>query len=177
MNTNARSQDVLRLGGGKAQGFARFLPPLPLFPLQPLLGRIVRDVAKRHPELFVRLGPSCTKRYLINPSNAPFFMLLQPDPENPRLMAYNRGVDIEHDVCISGTFVTLLKMIDSQVDSDALFFSRDLIITGDAEAGVALRNALDDMDATLADDVAASFGPLKRPVRAIIDTTIRFAGK
>ncbi len=177
MNTNARSQNESRLGGGKAQGIARFLPPLPLFPLQPLFGRIVKDVAKRHPELFARLGPSCSKRYLINPSNVPFFLLLQPDPENPQLRAYNRGVGVEHDVYISGTFVTLLKMIDSQVDSDALFFNRDLTITGDAEAVVALRNALDDMDATLADDVAASFGPLKRPVRAIIDTTIKFAGK
>jgi predicted lipid carrier protein YhbT len=66
-------------------------------------------------------------------------------------------------------------MIDGQSDSDALFFNRDLSVTGDTEAVVALRNALDNMDATLADDVAACFGPLSRPVRAVIDLTLKLA--
>ncbi len=162
--------------GGRAQGFARLLPPLPLFVIQPLLTRIVTNVAGRHPELFARLGDSCKKRFLIDPSNMPFFLMLQPDPDIPRLKAYNRGSSIEHDVFISGTFGTLLQMIDSQIDSDALFFNRDLTITGDAEAVVALRNALDDMDTTLADDVAASFGPLRGPVRLLIDMANRFSG-
>jgi len=127
--------------------------------------------------LFARLGDSCKKRFLINPRNMPFFLLLQPDPDSPQLHAYNRGRHVEHDVCLSATFQVLLRMIDSQTDSDALFFNRDLIITGDTEAIVALRNALDDMDATLADDVADCFGPLSRPVRSLFDlaSTMRSA--
>lgn len=166
-----------KLNATPAKGFSRFLPPLPLFVIQPLLRRIVRNVANKHPELFARLGDSCHKSFLIDPHNVPFFLLLQPDPANPQLKAYNRGEDVHHDVYISGTFVTLLRMIDAQVDSDALFFSRELIVTGNSEAVVALRNALDDMDETLADDVAASFGPLQRPVRAIIDMANKYAGK
>ncbi len=165
-----------RLNANPPSGFARFLPPLPLFILQPLLSRIVKNVTRKHPELFARLGDSCKKSFLIDPHNVPFFLLLQPDPDNPQLRVYNRGQDIHHDVYISGTFVTLLRMIDAKVDSDALFFSRELIITGNSEAVVALRNALDDMDTTLADDVAASFGPLERPVRAIIDMANKYAG-
>lgn len=151
------------------RGLARFLPPPPVFVLQPLLEHIAVRVAQRRPELFARLGDSCKKRFLIDPTNLPFFLLLKPDPQKPQLTAHNRGSEIEHDVCISATFRTLLKMIDSQSDSDALFFTRDLQITGDTEAIVALRNALDDMDGTLASDVAASFGPLSRPVRAMFD--------
>ena len=67
-------------------------------------------------------------------------------------------------------------MIDGQTDSDALFFNRELTVTGNTEAIVALRNALDDMDVTLADDVAAAFGPLSRPVRTLFDLINRFAG-
>lgn len=154
--------------GGQRGGW-RLRPPLPLFVLQPLLRHIVSTVARRHPALFVRLGDSCGKRFLIDPSNLPFRLLLRPDPKRPRLTAHGREQEVAHDVYISGTFLTLLRMIDSQTDGDALFFNRDLIVAGDSEAVVALRNALDDMDGTLADDVAASFGPLSRPVRSVFD--------
>ena len=165
------------LDDGYRRGFARFLPPLPLFALQPVLAHIVGSVARRRPELFARLGDSCEKRFLIDPQDLPLFLLLEPDPDLPQLKAYDRGKTVDHDVRISGRFTTLLRMIDSQTDSDALFFSRALTVTGDTEAMVALRNALDDMDATLADDVAAAFGPLSGPVRAAFDLTNKLAGK
>lgn len=176
MMTNRLLSDAQQFDEARPHGFSRLLPPLPLFPIQPLLGHIVTTIARRHPELFDRLGDSCKKRFLIDPHNLPFFLLLQPDPDRPRLKAYNRGDNIAHDVRISGSFLTLLAMIDSQTDSDALFFSRALTVSGDSEAMVALRNALDDMDTTLADDVAACFGPLARPVRRLIDLANKFGG-
>ena len=175
MITNKPLPSVRPLNNTGVHGIARLLPPLPLFALQPLLGHIVKSVALRHPELIARLGDNSKKRFLIDPNNLPFFLLLQPDPDRPRLKAYSRGQDIEHDVHISGTLATLLRMIDGQSDGDALFFNRDLTVTGDTEAVVALRNALDNLDATLANDVAACFGPLSRPVRAVIDLTLKFA--
>ena len=159
------------------RGLARLLPPLPLFALQPLLAHIVTSVARRRPELFARLGESCKKRFLINPNDLPLFLLLQPDPERPQLTAHNSSETLRHDVRISANFATLLRMIDGQTDSDALFFNRALSVTGDTEAIVALRNALDDMDDTLANDVAATFGPLSGTVRALFDLTNRFAGE
>lgn len=169
MTTNKSIPDSARYESAGADGFTRLLPPLPLFVLQPLLGHIVTTITRRHPELFARLGGACKKRFKIDPGNMPFFLLLQPDPNRPRLSAHQNGSDVAHDVRISGSFLTLLRMIDNQSDSDALFFSRDLTVTGDTEAIVALRNALDDMDTTLADDVAACFGPFSRPVRALFD--------
>jgi predicted lipid carrier protein YhbT len=175
MISNKPLPEKQRLDSVRPEGISRLLPPVPLFALQPLLGHIVTTIAKRHPELIARLGDNCKKRFLIDPWNLPFFLLLQPDPDRPRLKAYNRSQDVGHDVHISGTLLTLLRMIDGQSDSDALFFNRDLSITGDTEAVVALRNALDNMDATLADDVAACFGPLSLAVRAVIDLTFKLA--
>ncbi len=157
------------LSEAHSKSLSRFLPPLPLFALSPLLSHVVNFIAKKHPELFSRLGESTKKTFLINPTNLPFFLILQPDPNNPRLKAYNRGSEIKHDVYISGSFATLLKMIDSQSDSDALFFNREIMVTGDSEAMVALRNALDDMEGTLVDDVASSLGPFSKPVRKFFD--------
>ncbi len=159
----------------KSPAISKYLPPLPLLPLQPVLARIVKTIVRRQPGLFARLGPGTKKKFLIDPTNLPIVFLLEPDPQNPKLTAIDRRKDIERDVYIGGTFMTLLRMIDSQTDSDALFFSRDLKVSGDSEAMVALRNALDDMDSTLADDVAAAFGPLAKPMRSFLDSFNKIA--
>lgn len=145
------------------------LPGLPLFLVQPILKRIVTKVATHRPELFSRLDEHCHKSFVIDPINLPFLLLLRPNPERPQLTAISRRQAVPCDVRVSATFGTLLKMIDGRTDSDALFFSRDLTIKGDTEAVVALRNALDDMDNTLVDEVIVTFGPLARPMRAFVD--------
>lgn len=53
------------------------------------------------------------------------------------------------------------------------FFSRDLIVEGDTEAVVCLRNALDDLDGSITDDVARFFGP---PGRAGLSCLRRIRG-
>jgi predicted lipid carrier protein YhbT len=138
----------------------RLLAPVPLPLLQPLMTRLVRRATGQRPELFRRLGSQKDKRYLIDPVNMPFVFLLCPDPARPSLRLYRRSVDLPlYDARIAGTFLTLLDMVDGKTDGDALFFSRDLIIEGDTEAVVVLRNALDDLDGRITDDLAAFFGP------------------
>lgn len=139
------------------------LAPLPLALLQPVLSRIARHVAQSRPELFARLGPHLRKRYLIDPTDLPFVLVLVPDAAQPYLHAHRRHENPPHDACIAGTFLTLLDMIDGARDGDALFFSRDLRVSGDTEAVVALRNALDDFEGSALDSVAGSFGPLSGP--------------
>jgi predicted lipid carrier protein YhbT len=152
--------------GGASQAGAD--APLGLLPVQVLLGRIVRHIASRRPELFDRIGPHKAKRFLIVPTNLPYAMLLRPDPDNLVFRAVRRSLP-DYDVRITGTALTLLAMIDGNADSDALFFSRDLIVEGDTEAVVCLRNALDDLDGSVADDVAGLF---RLPGRIIL-TSLR----
>lgn len=145
---------------------SRRVPRLPLPLLQPLLARIMRHAAADRPELFRRLGIHQHKTYLIDPVNLPFIFLLVPDATRPRLRVYRREDIIPaHDARIAATFITLLHMIDGRLDGDALFFTRDLIVEGDTEAVVVLRNALDDLDGSIVDDLAAPFGA---PGRAIL---------
>jgi len=151
------------------QRLPRFvLAPLPLFPLQPVLRRIVTRLVRDRPELFARLGQHERKRFLIDPTNLPFVLMLQPHPERPVLQAVRRWQPVQYDARIAGTALTLLGMIDGRLDGDALFFTRDLIVTGDTEAVVSLRNALDDLEHGIADDVAAMFGPLGRDALAVL---------
>ena len=141
----------------------RLLAFVPLALLQPLLGHIATHVAKSHPSLFARLGSHTSKRFLIDPTDLPFVLVLIPDAAKPYLKAYRRYESPPHNAGIAGTFFDLLDMIAGSLDGDALFFSRDLRITGDTEAIVALRNALDDVDGDIAETILNAFGPLSGP--------------
>ena len=150
------------------------LPPLPLFLLQPVLARIVRRIAAANPHIFARLGPHRTADFLIDPTNLPFALLLRPDPDNLSFRAVPRHAIAPHDARISGKFLDLLQLVDGDLDGDALFFSRDLEISGNTEAVVCLRNALDDVDGSIAQMVADMFGP---PGRALLSAMRRAARK
>lgn len=133
--------------------------------VQPLLTRIVRRIAQRHPSLFARLGPHQQTDYVIDPVELPFALHLRPDPEDLQLRAVPRHALPVAGATIGGRFMLLLHLLDSDEDGDSAFFSRDLSITGNTEAVVRLRNALDDVEGSIAEDVAGMFGP---PGRAIL---------
>ena len=141
---------------GKAIGY--ILAPIPTFLITPLLGRIVRHLAARHGGLFKRIGPHQKKIFMIDPVNLPFALLLRPDPNNLELICRRRRHISDYHARISGSFLKLLQMIDGSRDGDALFFSRDLTVEGDTEAVVALRNALDDIDGNLIEEIAGIAG-------------------
>ena len=135
----------------------------PVSPLKTLL-------QNARPELFNRLGVYAGKRFLIDPTDLPFVLLLTPEPERPQLTAHRRSERPTHDAGIAGSFFNLLDMIDGSLDGDALFFSRDLRVSGDTGAVVALRNALDDFDGSALDSVVSSFGPLSVPAALALST-------
>jgi len=153
------------------------LAPVPLALLQPIFNRIANHVAHSRPELFNRLGAHAGKRFLIDPTDLPFVLVLTPLREKPVLTAHRRQERPAHAAAIAGKFFNLLDMIDGTLDGDALFFSRDLQVSGDTEAVVALRNALDDFEGSALDSVVASFGPLSRPAGAALSAVRSIRGK
>ncbi|TNE32292.1 MAG: sterol-binding protein [Alphaproteobacteria bacterium] len=134
------------------------LRPAPALFYRPVLNRIVKKIIHTHPRIFDRLGDNCHKTILVNPTNMPVVFLVKPDPQKPSVRAYKNTRHLHFDASITGSLLTLLRMVDGRLDGDAVFFTRDLQINGDTEAIVSLRNALDDVDGSIADDIAASFG-------------------
>jgi predicted lipid carrier protein YhbT len=153
------------------------LAPVPLALLQPIFNRIATHVAEERPELFNRLGEHAGKRFLIDPIDLPFVLLLTPEPERPQLTAHRRSERPAHDAGIAGRFFNLLDLIDGSLDGDALFFSRDLRVSGDTGAVVALRNALDDFNGSALDSVVSSFGPLSVPAALALSTVRAVRGR
>ncbi len=149
--------------------------PLPLLPLQPLLAFILDRIEERHPSIFDRLGVHARKRFGIDPTDLPFAFVLEPRPPWPLITAV-RALPARLDVRISGPLAGLVGLVNGDFDGDALFFSRDLLVEGDVEAVVALRNAIDDAQIDLVDEALGGCGPLRTPVERVLRGWLRPQG-
>lgn len=136
--------------------------PLPLLPLQLVLGGVLRRIHRRNPAIFDRLGAHARARFGIKPTDLPFAFVVEAKP--PRLSVV-RELPKGLDARISASLANLLALLEGKVDGDALMFSRELVIEGDVEAVLALRNAIDDAQLDLAAELSSLFGPLGVPAR------------
>jgi predicted lipid carrier protein YhbT len=144
------------------------ISPLPPVLLQPLLDAAMAIMNRRHPELFDRLAGLESSSFWIDPVDLPFDFLLRP-ASSRSLMALAAGaLHEEPTAAIHGPLLTLVQLLEGKLDGDALFFSRDLIVEGDMEAVVTLRNAIDGAGIDLLEDLLSVFGPLAGPPRFIV---------
>jgi predicted lipid carrier protein YhbT len=146
----------------------KLMAPLPLFPLQFILSRMVKGIAKRRPEFFARLGPHIDSSYAIDVTELPVVLLLKPNPRNPEMTAHRRSEKIASDASIAGPFMDLFKVLDGRGDSDAMFFSGNIKVSGNTEAAVCLRYALDDLDGSVIEDLLHMGGPALMPAHLLL---------
>jgi predicted lipid carrier protein YhbT len=66
------------------------------------------------------------------------------------------------DAIISGNSLKLIDLLEGKTDGDALFFSRELDISGDMEKVVAFRNAIENAQIDVYEDVVSFFEPAKQ---------------
>lgn len=146
-------------------GFA--MRPVPPLVLQPALNAAMAAMKRRHPEVFERLADLDGPRYLIDPVDLPFVFLLRLDLEAPILTAAKDAEEVEATATIRGPLVALIDLLEGRLDGDALFFSRRLVVEGDTEAVVALRNAVDGAEIDLLSDLLSVLGPFAGPARVL----------
>ncbi|HJO75758.1 MAG TPA: SCP2 sterol-binding domain-containing protein [Rhodospirillales bacterium] len=146
------------------------LRPLPPVLLQPFLDIAMAVLSRHHPDLFAHLADMEENVILIDPVDLPFGFLLRLS-KAPRLRAIARDAppDMDKDTAptatIRGPLAILIQLLDGRLDGDALFFSRDLVVEGNMEAVVMLRNAVDGAGIDLREDLLSVFGPLSGPAR------------
>jgi O2-independent ubiquinone biosynthesis accessory factor UbiT len=153
---------------------ARGLVPLPLAPLSLALTAYARRIAKAHPGLFRRLGSYGHTRFILDPTDLPLTLCLDPGGGMPK-------VEVSHGpgrgaARIAGPLAALLGLVHGAYDGDALFFSRDLVIEGDTAAALALRNAVDDAELDLSEDIMRLTGPFAPPLQRLLAFAERRTG-
>lgn len=118
---------------------------------------LLQQTLRIHPKLFDRLGEYGTARFAFIPNDFPFSFLIRP--ADCAMQVMRRGNLPMADATISGPLVLMLALAEGRVDGDAMFFSRKLLVTGDMEAVLALRNALDDSEIDLVATICGLPGP------------------
>lgn len=149
---------------------AELLRRLPLPLLDRVIGRLVEGAADRHPSLFARLGEHASTNFLIDPVDLPFVIRLHPARSGRRVALARRDKTGVCDARIAGPLAALIGLVHGAYDGDALFFSRDLTIEGNTEAVLALRNAIDDAEIDLSEELLAMLGIL----RSVAEKPFRF---
>ncbi len=151
------------------------LGPVPPVLLQPGASLAMAFAMRRHPGLFERLDELGARVVLIDPVELPVRFLLRAGDGTPALTVIGRTREVEADATIRGSLVGLIDLLEGRLDGDALFFSRALAIEGDTEAIVALRNAIDDAEIDLLEDLLAPLGPFSGAARGLAERARDFA--
>lgn len=144
------------------------LTPMPPALLQPALSAAMATIRRRHPDVFERMEGYGDPVFLIDPIDLPYVFILTPERHAPRVSVRRTCPAEDVDAVIRGPLLSLLDMLEGRIDGDAMFFSRDLVIEGDTEVVVALRNAVDGAEIDLTADILSLFGPFSGPARAAV---------
>lgn len=145
-----------------------FLSLLPGPVLARLLEALLGKMAQRRPKLFANLARLSPAVLLIAPSDVPHAFLLHVGIETPFISLAEADHE-EPKAVIRASLDRLIDMLEGRSDGDTLFFARDITLTGDTEAIVALRNTLDREEIVLMDDVTALAGPFAGPARRVLE--------
>jgi predicted lipid carrier protein YhbT len=145
-----------------ARGLIAATPP-PLLDLG--AAALLHKMRRNHPDLFQVLAEFRRTVILIELTDLPRRFLLQFGDGTPSLKLAG-AEDAAADASVKGSLEALLALLEGRIDSDALFFTREIVVEGDTAAVVALRNVLDREIISVLDEAASLFGPLQRFARS-----------
>lgn len=126
-------------------------------PVEQLLSAALRRAARQR-GLVDRLGAHRSAAFRIAPTDLPVAFSLEPDAGRGHVRVVRPTDPGRYVATISGPLLELLGLFDGSLDADAAFFGRTLRIDGDTEAVVALHNALEAADLSMADLIGVPFG-------------------
>ncbi len=137
---------------------------------RPLLSRIaaavMRGLERTHPKLLANLAQLEPAVVHIAPLDLPYRFSLTVGRAPVRLAIVDRG-PVVADAEITAAVATLIELLEGRIDSDTLFFRRDLVISGNTAVVVGLRNVLDREELSVAAELGALCGPFRPPARAV----------
>jgi predicted lipid carrier protein YhbT len=137
-----------------------------------LLRRMTRALPRRYPKLATRLAELEGKRLLIAPVELSYAFLLDFPGGKLAIALLAPDTAPPTDAQMRGPLRLFYDLVRGGRDGDALFFSRELAVTGDMAAAVMLRNAMDGAGVDLFAeflDLPGPLGPLVRGAGVLAD--------
>jgi O2-independent ubiquinone biosynthesis accessory factor UbiT len=152
------------------------LATLPQPVVAALVRRLTRGLPRRQPTLTRRLAELDGKRLLIVPDELTYAFLLSFPSGEVKIELVDPAEAPDTEAQMRGPLRLFYDLVRGGRDGDALFFSRELAVTGDMAAAVTLRNAMDGSGVDLFAeflDLPGPLGPVVRGASAVVD---RWAG-
>ena len=147
---------------------------LPRAVLLRIAAAVVRGLKRSHPKLLANLARLEPAVVYIAPTDLPYRFALAVGREPVTLTIVDRG-PVAADAQVTASVATLVDLLEGRIDGDALFFRRDLVISGDTSAIVGLRNVLDREELNVAAELGAlcgSFRPAARTLARSLDRAL-----
>jgi predicted lipid carrier protein YhbT len=120
-------------------------------PVEHLLTAGLRRAARRRPEIFDRLDGFQDALFVLAPDDWPVVFELRPCAGRGVVRVVRATAPMAATARIRGPLTALLGLFDGSIDADAAFFSRSIRVEGDVQAVMALHNALEAAELTVAD--------------------------
>ncbi len=127
---------------------------------------VLRSVERAHPRLprnLLALDPAVVH---VIPNDLPYGFALAFGRDPARLGVIPREAH-GADATIRASTRVLVDLLEGRIDSDSLFFRRDLTVSGNTAVVVGLRNVLDREPLMLADEFARVLGRFAPATRAV----------
>lgn len=127
--------------------------------LQIGIDKLTNLFVKQHPRVISKMAKFTPCRMVLIPIDMPFcfFVEFTPDDLNINIID-NNAFSGDNLTCIKSSLELFVKMLEGNLDGDALFFSRKLSIEGDTTSIVALRNILEAESINIKDDIEETLG-------------------
>ncbi len=143
---------------------------MPSSALERSLAAVMRRMEGNHPRLFRNLAALKPAVVLVETTDLPhrFVLSMGGGRSNLSLLSASSAGNDKPHATIKGSLASLINMLEGRTDGDALFFSRELVISGDTAVIVALRNTLDRESIDLSDEFLSVLGPFAAPAARVI---------
>nr|WP_242468656.1 SCP2 sterol-binding domain-containing protein [Rhodovibrio salinarum] len=130
-----------------------------------MLQRLADRLSRSHPDVLDRLSDVGTARLLLVATDLPWSALITFTADGAEVTLSRTDAESapEAEATVTGPVERLVACAQGGGDGDAMFFAREIQVTGNSDVLVALRNALDGAELDVGQEFAALAGPLQRP--------------
>lgn len=127
--------------------------------IQKCVDALVGRFMTYHGYVIDRMAEYAPVYMVMEPRDLPISFFVHFSSNKLDIQVIEKGAYTSQDpIIISAKLATFISILEGNLDGDALFFSRELSITGDTTSIVALRNILEAESIDINEDIKKTFG-------------------
>ena len=123
------------------------------------ISKLTKLFIDKHPRVIKKMSQFSPSRMVLVPLDMPFDFFVEFSNESLQINIIDKNTYLGKNLTkITASIDVFVKMLEGNLDGDALFFSRKLIIEGETTIIVALRNILEAENVNIKNDIKKSLG-------------------